>query len=161
MITDLLDWLENSPLGLGIAESAWWFPILESLHVISLALVVGSIAVVDLRLLGLASKDRSISELSQELVPFTWWSFAGAALTGFLLFSSNANGYMANPLFKVKLLLLLLAAVNMGYFHFVTFRTVDQWDHGSVIPGSAKAAGGISLAIWISIIVVGRWIGFV
>lgn len=160
MIREFCEWLEKTALGVDIAESAWLFPIFESVHVIAIALVVGSIAVVDLRLLGLASKDRSVSQLSAEMIPFTWSAFAVAALTGFLLFASNATGYLDNILFRIKLLLLVLAGLNMGLFHFMTYRSVAQWDQGSIIPAGAKLAGGLSLATWISIIVVGRWVGF-
>jgi hypothetical protein len=159
---EFCQWLQQTSLGVSISESAWLFPILESLHVIALALVVGSIAVVDLRLLGWASKDRLVSQLTEELLPFTWAAFAAAAITGFLLFMSNAVGYIENYLFRAKLLLLVLAAVNMCVFHFLTYRTVSQWDHEvATLPTGAKVAGALSLTIWLSIIVVGRWIGFV
>lgn len=161
MIESIAEWLESSAFAVSIAESAWLFPIIESLHVIALALVVGSIAVVDLRLLGLASKKRLVTELSAEMLPLTWSAFAMAAVTGLLLFCSNATGYLDNVLFQVKLLLLLLAAANMGVFHLMAYRSVAQWDQGPVIPAGARIAGGLSLAIWISIIIVGRWIGFI
>jgi len=162
MFMEFCRWLEHTSLGVSIAQSAWLFPLIESVHVIALALVVGSIAIVDLRLLGLASKDRLVSQLSEELLPFTWSAFGVAAVSGFLLFMSNAVGYIENYLFRTKLLLLVLAAANMGVFHFLTYRTVSQWDREvAALPTGAKVAGGLSLLIWLSIIVVGRWIGFI
>lgn len=162
MIMEFCRWLERTSLGVSISGSDWLFPIIESVHVIALALVVGSIAVVDLRLLGLASKDRMVSQLSEELLPFTWTAFAVAAISGFLLFTTNAVGYIENDLFRAKLLLLVLAAANMGVFHFLTFRTVSQWDREvAALPTGAKVAGALSLIIWLSIIVIGRWIGFI
>lgn len=156
-----LEALELSPIGVFIAESLWAFPTLETLHVIALATVVGTIAVMDLRLLGLASKKVAITELSREILPWTWGGFALAAITGLLLFSSRATDYIANSYFLWKMLLLALAGVNMLYFHFVTGRSIERWDRGDgAIPVAARAAGLVSLLFWVVIVFLGRTIGF-
>jgi hypothetical protein len=153
-------WLEHSALGQYIAASAWAFPTLETLHVLFLTTVFGSIVLVDLRLIGLAFKHRRVTELSAEILPITWAAFLGAAITGALLLSSQATTYLANASFRYKMLMLALAALNMLVFHFVTWRTVDDWDERSVPPLAARAAGLLSMGFWVGVVVFGRWIGF-
>jgi hypothetical protein len=160
-VSDLLSGLESSAVGVAIRESTWLFPTLETVHVISIALVVGTITIVDLRLLYIAWRGRAASELIREVLPSTWVAFAAAVLTGGLLFASSAVKYAHNGPFQLKMLLLLLAGANMVVFHRHTYRQISQWDLGPMIPTAARLAGGISLAIWIAVIVMGRWIGFV
>ena len=154
--------LYDTPMAVAIRESGTLFPWIESVHVLSITLVVGSIAVVDLRLLGIAWGGRSISRLTREILPFTWTLFALAAVTGGLLFSSNAVKYTHNTFFLSKMALLVLAGVNMLAFHFLTSRDMERWDeaHHHQLPFGAKLAGGLSLILWIAVIVCGRWIGF-
>jgi hypothetical protein len=152
-------WLQNLGFATQISESDWLFPSIETVHVLALVLVVGSIMTVDLRLLGLGNRNRSVSALSREMLPWTWCAFGFAALAGFLMFSSKAVAYYGNVPFRLKMLCLLLAGINMAYFNLVTARGVDAWDSGRP-PLGARIAGGASLVLWISIVAAGRWIGF-
>ncbi len=156
---DLMHSLEHLPFATTIAESTWMFPFFESLHVLALTVVVGSVAMMDLRLLGLGSRDRSITELTRSVLPWTWSAFAVAATCGLLLFSSKASTYYVNIPFRIKLACLLFAAVNMLIFHYVTARDIATWDSGRT-PAAARAAGVISLSMWVVIVATGRWIGF-
>jgi hypothetical protein len=161
MINEILLALQATPWGTAVRESTWLFPTIESVHVHSLVLVVGSIMMVDLRLLHVASRQRSVKELSDDILPWTWTAFVCAAITGTLLFSSSAVRYVGIWQFEVKMCMLLLAAINMGIFHLGAFRSVAQWDRHPVHPPlAAKLAGGISLCIWVSIVALGRWVGF-
>ena len=153
-------WLENTPLGMFVAGSTWAFPTIESIHVFFLVIVVGSIAIVDLRLVGVASRNRSVSRLSNDVLPLTWGAFVGAMITGGLLFSSKATHYLANGPFRFKMILLALAGLNMLIFHFMTYRDVERWDNDPVTPKAARLAGLLSLAFWIGVVALGRWIGF-
>jgi hypothetical protein len=155
-----LTWLENVWLAAFVRESALAFPVIEIVHVISLALVVGSIAIVDLRLLGLASADRPVSQLCREVLPWTWGAFVLAVITGALMFASHANDYFANVAFQLKILLLLAAGANMLAFHFFTYRGVARWDGDARLPLAARIAGAVSLTCWIGVVFFGRWIGF-
>ena len=156
----ILKWLETTPLSVFILESEWAFPSIESIHVIAIALVIGTISIVDLRLLGLASTKRGFTELSHEILPWTWLAFSAAAIAGLLLFISHATEYFDNTAFRIKLLLILLAGINMLYFHLFTCRNVSEWDRSSAVPMAARIAGGISLVCWIAVVGFGRWIGF-
>lgn len=152
--------IQYSSLGVWLAESAWAFPTIESIHVIAIVTVVGSIAVMDLRLLGITSRDYAVTVLSRDTLPWTWGAFVIAAITGSLLFTSKATSYMANPYFLIKICLLVLAGVNMAVFHVITWRTVKEWDTTPMVPTGAKVAGALSLLLWIGVIFFGRAIGF-
>jgi len=86
-------------------------------------------------------------------------SFAFAALAGFLMFSSKAVDYYGNAPFRLKMICLLLAGINMAYFNLVTSRNVSTWDSGPP-PLRARLAGGASMLLWITFVAAGRWIGF-
>jgi len=160
---DFLTALESTRLSAAIRgefDWPWSFPIIESLHVIFLALVFGSIAMVDLRLLGLSSRASGVSNLSTEVLPLTWVAFLGAVISGTLLFISKAHVYFYNLQFQLKFLCMFLAGVNMAIFHFGAYRRVLEWDHSLPTPGAAKFAGTASIGLWIAVIFFGRWIGF-
>jgi hypothetical protein len=160
MILDLLRAIEATPLGLYVTESAWAFPTFESIHVIAITTVIGSVAVMDLRLLGWASTGSKVTEVSHDTLRWTWAAFALALVTGSLLFTSKAADYSVNPFFDGKMLLILAAGVNMAVFHLLTWRGVARWDAGAAPPLGARLAGGLSLAFWIGVVFLARVVGF-
>jgi uncharacterized membrane protein len=160
VLQSFCEWLQNSAVGSFISVSTWAFPTIETVHVFALVIVVGTIAIVDLRLLSVASRNRSVSQLSNDVLPITWTAFCLAAVTGGLMFSSKAVEYLANWPFRIKMALLALAGLNMIYFHFMTYRTVHKWDSADRAPSAARFAGALSLTFWIGVVVFGRWIGF-
>jgi len=158
--TNIWESIEYSSLGITIAESGWIFPTLETIHVIALVTVIGTIALVDLRLVGMASKAHRVSLLAKDTLPWTWGAFALAALTGGLLFISKASSYVINPYFLWKMGLLVLAGLNMVYLHLTTWRTVEHWEQDPSFPFAAKLAGWLSLIFWVGVVFFGRAIGF-
>lgn len=151
--------LQASSLGLGISGSTWIFPTIETIHVFALTTVVGTIAVVDLRLLGLAFKEKPVTAVSQEYLPWTWGAFGVAVISGLLLFVSRAADYLTIAPFLIKFVFMGLAGLNMAVFHLLTWRSVETWDQGPPASG-AKLAGLVSLAFWAVVIVLGRKVGF-
>ena len=151
--------LQDLPLPTQIRESDWLFPTIETVHVFALVLVVGTIMTVDLRLLGIANKERPFSQIAAEMLPWTWTAFAIAALAGMLMFSSKALIYYGDIPFRLKMVCLLLAGINMVMFHWLGTRHLEAWDRGRP-PRAAKLAGGASLLLWTTIVAAGRWIGF-
>jgi uncharacterized membrane protein len=160
LILRLCAWLESTHVATVIRESTWLFPTIETIHVLSIVLVVGSITMFDLRLLNLASRDRSVTEVYDDVMPWTRASFICAAIAGSLLFSSSATKYYHNVPFRMKMCVLLLAGINTAYFEFWTRRSIADWNHAERTPRAAKLAGGISLVLWILVVACGRWIGF-
>jgi hypothetical protein len=156
----MAQWITDSPLGTVIRESEHLFAYIESAHMLAISIVVGSIAVIDLRLLGLAWIRRPISRVTRDVLPYTWSAFAGALATGLLLFTAHAVDYVVNPYFLVKMSLLLLAGINMLVFHLLTARGLADWDQAAHTPFSVKFAGAVSLLLWVGIVMNGRWIGF-
>ena len=159
-INVFLNWLAATSLSEFINESSWAFAAIESLHVIVFVLVVGSIAVIDFRLLGLSSNNRTAAEMTREILPLTWSAYAVAIVTGALMITSSPAEYYHNLAFRLKFLFMALAGVNMLIFHFVTGKNMSGWEPGAAPPVSAKVAGALSLSFWIAVVVCGRWIGF-
>jgi hypothetical protein len=154
----MMSWLQAQPFSKTIAESTWMFPGFETLHVMAVVLVVGSVAMMDLRLLGVG-KGRPVSQILEATLPFTWGAFAVALVAGSLLFCSKAATYFENIPFRIKMACLLLAGVNMLVFHLLTARRMSEWDSGTP-PPAARTAGAISILLWITIVACGRWVGF-
>jgi hypothetical protein len=161
VLNGFLTWLEATGPATSISESSWLFPLIEVVHVLAITLVVGSIGMVDLRLLNLTLRERPSGELLEEVLPLTWASFGVAVLTGASLFSSAATKYWGTVPFRVKMLILALAGINMLAFHAsTTYRRLNDWGRSDETPRGAKVAGGISLLLWIGVVASGRWIGF-
>jgi len=158
---DLLRWIDNTAMAENIRSSVWIFPTIETIHVVAIVIVVGSIARLDLRLAGLVSRDRAITEVSDEMLPWTWTSFAIAAIFGTLLFLGQPIRYLGVAFFDVKMILIALAGINMLLFQYVTFKGVGRWDREPTPPAAVRVAGSLSLAFWVSVVVCGRFIGFV
>jgi hypothetical protein len=158
-VVAFLKWLEGTGVASGIRDSLFLFPLLESAHVIGLALVFGTIVVIDLRLLGVASSERPFSRMASDILKWTWAAFLLTAVTGVLMFMTNAVVYAGNTAFRVKVALLLLAGLNTLVFELTAARTIQRWDRSSA-PPIARAVATVSLGIWIAIIFAGRIIGF-
>lgn len=161
LLLPLFEWLNNSPLGAGIRGSTWWYPILEAVHSLGIIVVLGSIWMLDLRLLGLGMRSRRVSEVAARLLPWTWAGFAVQAVSGVLLSVSEAARLYYIPYFWIKLALLLLAALNALVFHAGVYGSVAAWDDAAVTPMRARLAGAISLGLWMMVIAAGRAIGYV
>jgi hypothetical protein len=159
LLAAIESWPVSAALRGEMPGTEWLFPIVETLHVMALTLVFGSIAMLDLRLLGVASRSSSVSRLSSEVLPWTWAAWCTAALFGTLMFMAKAGTYAGNLQFRLKFVCMGLAAVNMLIFHFGAFRQVARWDSGEP-PVSAKVAGAMSLSLWICVVFFGRWVGF-
>jgi hypothetical protein len=158
--TELLHWVETTPLAVFVSQSTYGFSAIDMFHIASVSVVFGMIAVLDLRLTGLAFTDFSVTDLSRQVLPWTWTAFAIAALTGALMFSGQAVKYSANFAFLVKIALMALAGLNVLVFHFVTYQGVAKWDRGVPAPWAAKFAGGLSLVIWIAVAAYGRFTAY-
>src|SRR5262249_12604534 len=155
-----LEWLQATSVAAAIRENEILFPWIESVHVLALVMVVGTISIVDLRLIGAASRERAVARLLREVLPYTWAAFELAAVSGTRLFSSNAVNYAGNGYFRGKLVLLGLAGINMAIFHLFIGRDVARWSAGGRLPWGARAAGAVSLCLWVAVVACGRWIGF-
>jgi hypothetical protein len=148
-------------VGSSVRESLWLFPAIETVHLLGMAALVGTITVFDLRLLGWMMRRERVSELARRLLPWTWLGFALQVVTGIALFLSEAAKVYSNPAFRLKIVLILLAGLHALIFHKIVYRNVATWDEGEVLPIGAKVSGLVSILLWVGIVAAGRFIGFV
>src|SRR5215472_16259054 len=142
MLADLVAWLEHRSFSVAIAESIWLFPTIETVHVLGLSVVVGSVLMMDLRLLGVGSRNRTVPEVLSSVLPWTWSAFLVTFTAGALLFSSKATTYYILLPFRIKMGCLVLAATNMLVFHLGVGRDAARWDP-AMPPMAARVAGAI------------------
>jgi len=159
-IPGLIASLEASGLATTIRNSLFLFPLIESVHVIGLTMVFGTIVIIDLRLLGIASTRRPFTAIASDVFKWTWMAFAVTATTGALMFITNASTYYQSAYFRAKMALLALSGLNMLVFELTARRSIHAWDRKASAPASGRAVAVLSLVIWIGVIVLGRWIGF-
>jgi hypothetical protein len=151
--------IERSALATAMRQDLWLYPSVEIFHILGFVTLVGSIAALDLRLLGL-SREISVRQLARHLLPWTIGSFALIVPTGLLMFISHADDFIGNPAFILKLSLIMVAGTNAAVFHAGAFRGVAQWDRGTPTPPAARLHAAASLIIWVSVIACGRLLAY-
>ncbi len=156
----LFTWIHETGFATAIRESDWWFSAIETVHVLGLALMAGTIAVVDLRLLGLVFRDQPADRVLSRVLPVTWIGFAVMAASGVVLFISEAAKLYGNPAFWVKMALLVVAGLNPLIFHSTVYKSAADWGAAVRAPRPARIAAVSSLALWTAIIVLGRVIAY-
>lgn len=152
--------LYDSRIGTIIRESDDAFPIIESVHVLGIVLLVGTIALLDLRMLGLILRRVPVTRIARGVFPLTWLGFAVMFASGFLLFWAEAAKNYTNPAFRFKLILLVLVGLNPLIFHTTVYRRVHEWEVLAVSPWRARTAALASLTLWSGIIIAGRLIAY-
>jgi uncharacterized protein DUF6644 len=160
MLLEFCQWLQDTAFSTGIRESVWWFPIIETVHLLALAFSVGIIVIVDLRLVGFALRDRPVSEVFGKLQPQAVKGFGINVISGVLLFVSEPVKCYHSTYFLIKCILLCFLALNAWGFDRFTFPTVAGWDKAIVTPFGAKLAGWVSLTFWLGVVVMGRAIAY-
>jgi hypothetical protein len=154
-LLDLFTAVGNSSTGNAIRDSRWLFPAIESCHLLGLAVIGGSILIVNLRLLGLGLTKTPARELARDIRPFYLGSLAVMLISGFLLFSSEATRCYANAAFWLKMGSLALALL----FTSTVWKKATQNEAAS--PITMKLAAIISLLLWSGVGIGGRWIGLI
>jgi hypothetical protein len=158
-IVALAQALEGSALGAAMRNSLWLYPIVEIVHIAGLAVLVGSVAMLDLRLLGFTAS-ASVRDLARHVLPWTWAALFVVIPSGLAMFSAHAVEFLDNPALRVKLLLIAFAGVNAAAFHFGVFRTAPAWDRNARVPPAARWAATLSLVLWLGVIASGRLIAY-
>jgi len=153
-------WLGSTEGSIALHESIWAYPIIESLHVLTLCVFLGLTVMLDLRLLGVTMVRTPASEVAGRLLPWTIAGFAVMVTTGALLFYAIPVKTYLNIFFRIKVALLVLAGVNVAVFQLTIWRSMDQWDVDPVPPLRARLAAGVSLVLWAGIVVAGRMIAY-
>jgi len=157
----ICQWIYATHLSTSIRQSPYSFPVIETIHTVGVAAVVGTVAILDLRLLGLIMKSEPVSRIARQVLPWTWTGFGVMFVTGLLLSIAEAATNYSNWAFRIKMILLLLVGLNPLIFHLTIFRRVNTWDVANVTPLRARLAAVASLVLWAGIIVFGRLIAYV
>jgi hypothetical protein len=141
----------------------WLYPSVETVHLVGIGLLFGSIAVLDLRLLGF-SRSLPVKTLARHVLPWTLASFLLIIPSGLLMFTAHATEFIDSEVFILKMCLIMAAGLNAALFHTITFRTVEVWDAEEMRklppPPSARVAGALSLLLWVSVIACGRLLAY-
>ena len=156
----LFEWMDALPSSIALRESLNAYPILLTLHVLSMAAFAGLIAIWDLRLVGIAYRSVPVSKITQRVFPWLFVGFFVSIVTGFALAYSKPMTYFPNFYFWLKNGLMVLAGLNAAVFHLTTEKTVKQWENDLVPPPSARFVGLASLVMWSVIIITGRMIAY-
>ena len=153
-------WLATTSGSIALHESIYMYPLIESVHVLTLCLFVGFAATLDLRLMGIVFRRVPVSEVARRLLPWMGAGFVIMVATGVLLFYAIPIRSWHNIFFRFKLVMLVLAGLNAWVFHAGIWRRVARWDLDPITPKAARTAGALSLVLWAAIIVSGRMIAY-
>jgi hypothetical protein len=153
-------WLADTPWSIALHESLYMYPLLESVHVLTLCVFVGMAMILDLRLLGWTLRGVPVSELTDRLMPWMKAGFVVMVATGVLLVYAIPVRSYQSIFFRVKVVMLILAGLNAWVFHARVHRRVAEWELAPRPPRAARIAGALSLTLWIGIIVAGRMIAY-
>ena len=156
----LLEWLASTRWSIALHESLFMYPLVESTHVIAITLFVGLAVMLDLRLLGITLKQVPVSEMLDRVLPWIKVGFVVMIVTGFLLFYAIPVRNYQNIFFRIKVIMLLLAGLNVWVFHGRVEKRVADWDLDPIPPKAARVAAVVSLVLWASIVVAGRMIAY-
>jgi hypothetical protein len=155
-----LAWIERSALATAMRQELWLYPSVEIVHIWGFVMLVGSIAMLDLRLLGLSSRV-PVRELARHLLPWTLGALVLIVPTGLLMFIAHVGDFITNPAFVLKLSLIFAAGINAVFFHLGPYRSVDSWNVGVATPPSARLHAALSLMIWLGVIACGRLLAYI
>ncbi len=151
-------WLEASAFATWMRQALWAYPAAEVVHLVGVALMVGCAAAFDLRLLGLGA-ELSVRGLARLLLPWAWRGFGLVVVSGIAMFAAHAVSWWQNPVFPVKMALVAAGGLNVWVFHRGVYRFVTEWDVGPT-PRGAKAAGAVSLGVWVGTVACGRLLAY-
>jgi hypothetical protein len=149
-------WAEGLSISIAIRDSKWLFPAIEGVHIVALAVLFGSILVLDMRLFGITLRTKPVRRLAKELEPFTLVSLVIILTSGFLLYASEAMKCYASAPFHVKMLFLFAAVV----FHFTAYSRVARADAANAAPPWGRLVAIVSVLLWLGVGIGGRGIGF-
>lgn len=152
------DWLSNTPVSLKIQTILWIIPAVQTLHILTVSLVFSSMAMLDLRLMGLAARRQPITQMVEEFVPWVWRGIYVLAATGAILTIGEPERELLNPVFRAKMAMLATVIVITLIVQRASRKGEAYWDARK---GVARLAGLVSLLLWIAIASAGRWIAYV
>ena len=158
-MNSFLQWLQDTGFSAALRNSTWAEPVVETVHVLTLTVFLGFTVLLDLRLLGISLRNKRISEVLQELNPPIIAAFCIMLASGVLLFCGDPVSFYSTIFFRAKMIMLLLAVINIWVFNLMQARRISEWD-GNSTPALAKSAAIVSLVLWAAIVAAGRAIAY-
>jgi hypothetical protein len=160
MFRPFADWLSDTALSKTLQDQAWVVPTSQSIHIIAVSIVFGSACMINLRLLGAGRSGRSVSQLSNTLIPWMWRGLAVLLLTGVIQTVTEPVRQFVTPVFWAKMMMIIVVATMTALYANAVRRNASEWDAASTRPVRAKAFAILSTLLWMAIIVCGRFIGY-
>lgn len=154
-------WLAATPLSQSIQSVEWVIPAVQTVHILAVAAVMSSALMLDLRLLGFGSRDQTILSVAQRFLPFIWWPLPILLASGATLIIAEPARALENPVFYLKMGLLLAAVGITLVCQIPLARNAAFWDLSSHRRWAARVVASVSLPLWAAIIFAGRWIAYV
>jgi hypothetical protein len=155
-----LHWLNDTGFSATMRESVWAEPLVETIHVLTLTLFLGFVLLLDLRLLDVVLRRKPVSQVFGQLNPWLFTGFAVMLVTGVLLFCADPVAFYSTLFFKAKMVMLVLAGLNVLLFSATIGRRMGDWDRAPRTPWEVKLTGAVSLLLWVSIVAAGRGIAY-
>jgi len=150
-LLNFCEWLEHTALISTIAGTGWMYASFSVLHYFSLFVLVGTIVLIDLRVLGLAARSQRIATVAEQLFPWTWTALGLALFSGFVMFATDAGDYYPDRIFRIKMTVIFLALV----FAILVHRNIPKWDRSPGTSAAAKLVALVSLLLWVGAILAG------
>ncbi len=160
MLFNFCHWLSQTPFSVWLREAPYPYPVLLIIHVITIAVFGGMVAMGNLRVLGLAMRSVPVSQVIGQFRPWKWTAFVVLLITGLLVTASDPIEYYGNVMFWISNALLVVAGVNAMIFYFGAYRSVSNWDTDVTTPSGARRWAATSLTLWVVLIFAGRAIAF-
>ena len=148
---NFIEGLEHTTWVMTIAETGWLYAAISVTHYFTLFVLVGTIVLVDLRILGVAARSQSVTQVGETLFPWTWTALGLALLSGFLMFTTDGGDYYPDRVFRVKMSVILLALISAGIIQ----RNYRKWDQAPAISMGAKIMALFSIVLWVGAILAG------
>ncbi|TLZ76513.1 MAG: hypothetical protein E6K11_11015 [Methanobacteriota archaeon] len=159
-LLDFCSWLEQTPLSQTIQSTGWIVPAVQTVHILSIAAVLSSVLMIDLRLMGFLGRDQPLARVSERFQPVIWWTLPVLLATGSVMIIGEPARSLANSVFQLKMAL-LVAAIIVTLSHQVPLgRNPAFWELSAGRRGAAQVVATLSLALWAGIVFAGRWIAY-
>ena len=160
-IASFCDWLANTPVSMVIQSVSWIIPMVQSVHIMAVTVVVGAVLAVDMKLLGVVGRGSPISAATRRFLPWLWVALVVLLLTGSILTAAEPRRELINNVFRLKMALILVVCTVTGAFQLAVSRNAAAWGDTPSNQWQARLLAIATLAIWIAIIMCGRWIAYV
>lgn len=159
-LVELALWISNQPLSLTIGTNFWVIPILQTIHILAIATAFGSALMINLRILGLTGKSRTLTQTVRRFLPWIWWALLALALTGIGMILGEPVRELINPVFWIKMTLVIATILVTIGFQALARRNMARWEVGFDGRVALRAGAVGIIFLWCAVMVAGRWIAY-